>query len=358
MKRKKLIKIIRFIITIAVICAGVSFVKHMEDKKTAEKAAVEAEKEEAEKQVRQTNNSYTKYLYIKGDFSYEGNKIYAENLKYNDNKLMVDVEFVNSCNENQFTIEQLYEEYEAFLNGEDREKYKGLDEYIKDFDYHGSIYDDYCTSINNELELIREEKRKKGQWVGIDIEDIREVLNRVSVHQIMYADRLYIKGDFSYEEYKLSAENPKYNDKLLMVDVGFVNACNENQQYTIEQLYEEYNAYINGESEDKYINLEKYIEIIDYYRDGSVYADYCDLVYDELKSMRMKKQKKGEEIIIDNESKKETENNRRDVSATQIGIVGGSPEEIREAINNVNEREMSAIHRMALLAEIVNKLGE
>lgn len=46
------------------------------------------------------------------------------------------------------------------------------------------------------------------------------------------------------------------------------------------------------------------------------------------------------------------------MSSARVEIVGGSPEKIREAINHVNEREISAIHMLELVGEVVSKSEE
>lgn len=153
---------------------------------------------------------------------------------------------------------------------------------------------------------------------------------------------MWIKGDFSYEGNKIYAENLEYDEKLLMVDVGFVNYENGNEQFTIEQLYEEYEAFLNGEDKDKYKNLDEYVKYIhEYTRVGSDYDDYCDSIYDELELIREEKEKKGEEVIIDNASVETSWSyrSRRRVEYFQLNIVDGSTEEIQEAINRANKRE-------------------
>lgn len=157
-----------------------------------------------------------------------------------------------------------------------------------------------------------------------------------------YTYWLWIKGDFSYEGNKIYAENLEYDEKLLMVDVGFVNYENGNEQFTIEQLYEEYEAFLNGEDKDKYKNLDEYVKYIhEYTRVGSDYDDYCDSIYDELELIREEKEKKGEEVIIDNASVETSWSyrSRRRVEYFQLNIVDGSTEEIQEAINRANKRE-------------------
>lgn len=180
MKRKDIIHIIVVIMTIAVVCASVGIVKYRKDKKAA-----------AEKNAIAKNNDYIEPLHIKGKFSYEGNKIYVEDIEYDVNQLMVDVAYVNYRNENeQFTIELLYEEYDAFLNGGEKEKYKNLNEYVKyigNYTSRGNNYKAYCDSIDDELGLIREVKQRNGENVSTRVyiqsattEEIQEAINRVN----------------------------------------------------------------------------------------------------------------------------------------------------------------------------------
>ena len=174
MKRKNIIYIIVAVMMIAAICVSAGVVKYKKDKKA---------KEAAERRAELNNYLYTRYLHIKGEFSYEGNKIYVEDIEYDYNQLMVDVAFYNYKHEKeQITTEQLYEEYEAFLNGGEVDILKKFVN-CNDFDM-GCDYKDYCDLIDNELRLIREEKNEAGS-TKIRIryatpEEVQEAIDRVN----------------------------------------------------------------------------------------------------------------------------------------------------------------------------------
>ena len=176
-KRKNIIYIIVAIMMIAAICVSAGVVKYRKNKKAKEAAEARAEFK---------NEFYSYRLHIVGEFSYEGNKIYVEDIEYNYNQLMVDVAFFNYKNENEkITTEQLYEEYEAFLNGE---KTDILDKFVHcDYFYTGCDYDVYRTSISNELWRIREEKEKNGEDISTKVsvqsatpEELQEAIDRVN----------------------------------------------------------------------------------------------------------------------------------------------------------------------------------
>ena len=170
MKKKNMIYVIVYILMVAVICISAGVVQHRKDKKTAEALA------------ELKNYQYTRCLYIKGEFSYEGNKVYVKDIEYDYNQLMVDVGFFNYDHVNeQITVEQLYEEYEGFLNGGETDV---LDKFA-DYD-NGDIgcdYKDYCDLINNELKLIKEEKNEDGSKIRIwyaTPEEVQEAIDRVN----------------------------------------------------------------------------------------------------------------------------------------------------------------------------------
>ena len=174
MKKKNMIYVIVYILMVAVICISAGVVQHRKDKKTAEALA------------ELKNYQYTRCLYIKGEFSYEGNKVYVKDIEYDYNQLMVDVAFFNYDHVNEkITLEQLYKEYEGFLNGGETDV---LDKFA-DYD-NGDIgcdYRVYCKSIETELTHIREEKQKNGEDVSIEVvistatpEEVQEAIDRVN----------------------------------------------------------------------------------------------------------------------------------------------------------------------------------
>ena len=180
MKKKNIIYIIAAIMMIAAICVSAGVVKYRKNKKAKEAAEARAEFK---------NEFYSYRLHIVGEFSYEGNKIYVEDIEYNYNQLMVDVAFFNYKNENEkITTEQLYEEYEAFLNGE---KTDILDKFVHcDYFYTGNDYRKYYKSIETELTLIREEKQKKEEDVSTEVnigvatpEELQEAIDRVNQNE-------------------------------------------------------------------------------------------------------------------------------------------------------------------------------
>ena len=177
MKKKNMIYVIVYILMVAVICISAGVAQHRKDKKAKEAAEAYAELK---------NCMYTRHLHIKGEFSYEGNKIYVEDIEYDYNQLMVDVAFFNYDHVNeQITVEQLYEEYEAFLNGGETDV---LDKFA-DYDNGdiGNNYRKYYKSIETELTLIREEKQKKEEDVSTEVnigvatpEELQEAIDRVN----------------------------------------------------------------------------------------------------------------------------------------------------------------------------------
>ena len=189
MKKKNMIYVIVYILMVAVICISAGVVQHRKDKKTAEALA------------ELNNYRYTRCLYIKGEFSYEGNKVYVEDIEYDYNQLMVDVAFFNYDHVNeQITVEQLYEEYEGFLNGEETDV---LDKFA-DYDNGdiGNDYSLYVASISYELRIIREEKQRNGEDVSIEVsiqsatpEELQEAIDRVNERKMSAIHRMALLAE-------------------------------------------------------------------------------------------------------------------------------------------------------------------
>ena len=177
MKKKNIIYIIAAVMMILAICVSAGVVKYRKDKKAKEAAEARAEFK---------NEFYSYRLHIVGEFSYEGNKVYVEDIEYDYNQLMVDVGFYNYKHEKeQITTEQLYEEYEAFLNGGEVDILKKFVD-CNDFDMGGD-YDGYLGAIHHELRHIREEKQRNGEDVSTEVsiqsatpEEVQEAIDRVN----------------------------------------------------------------------------------------------------------------------------------------------------------------------------------
>lgn len=137
-KRNIIILLILVVALLAYVC--VDFVKDKKEEKQGREFVAEA-----------TNQLYTEYLCVKGDFTYKGKKVIGENLTYYDNRVLERVAFYNYNNKTTITKEQLYQEYDAFCQGKDEGNYNNLDAFVEYLADYSIELADFEKSIRSEL---------------------------------------------------------------------------------------------------------------------------------------------------------------------------------------------------------------